>query len=96
MDQKTRKPYLELIKKPNNDNKPVIEREYMVLNRKKDFLGDIAYRTQWKRWCFYPEASYVGKLFFDSKCLKEIVLELERLDNDTKRDVLGSTEQIIT
>lgn len=71
------KTYLKFKKRENVE-------EWMVLNKKGQFLGDIAFHKSWKRFAFYPDTSiYERDIYLCSMCLREIVDFIEGI-NETK------------
>jgi len=52
-----------------------IDAEYEVQNHRRERLGVIAYCTEWKRFCFYPD----DETWYSWDCLQEIVNVLKTL-----------------
>ena len=54
--------------------------EYMILNKKNQFLGDICYSKRSKQFLFYPDTIVCSHdIWFAANCLKEIAQFLETL-----------------
>ncbi|MFW9872017.1 MAG: hypothetical protein ACFFG0_02870 [Candidatus Thorarchaeota archaeon] len=64
--------------------------EYGVWNKKKDFLGDIAFHKKWKKFAYYPDQMiFEREIYLCSMCLKEIYEFLEKVNKDAKEDKEG-------
>ena len=69
--------YLIIKKKPNCN-------EFIIINKKSAFIGDIAWNKKWKKFAFYPDEGAVEHdIYLCSMCMEEIadylrILNLER------------------
>lgn len=68
------------IKKPLDS-----KNEWVVLNKRDDMLGYIAWQSRWKKYAYYPdEMCFEKEIYLCQMCLKEIVKFLEEVNGDKK------------
>lgn len=67
------------IDRPSNRKTPI----YELCNAKNELihLGKIKYNGAWRKYCFYP----IDDTVFDSKCLKDIVDFMNKLNDERKK-----------
>ncbi len=66
--------YLVFEKKPKHN-------EWLVMNKKNQHIGDLAYHKKWCKFAFYPaEPMEEHEIYLCQMCLREIADFLEKLN----------------